>query len=265
MANIKRMVWEKEGELNSSEKAIISYIFANPEQTSRLSLNKLAKKLFVSESAIFRLCKKIGLSGYSELRFELGELAAESKIKQVDIVGELSAAQQDALKYFKTLDLKDFFSDLKEAGTVYIYSTGWQQELLAQYLAHNLFITGKQATILPSAIDELKMVSDQSKKGDMLIVISYSGNNEAIRKEIKKIRLFNDKFVTVSFTTLRPGKLVSLVDYSFFFQTFDFSKKIKTPTEKNAFSPAYTFIDLLTGTYYGWLNEEKEQSDGNFK
>ncbi|MBT8940416.1 hypothetical protein BTI77_08230 [Lactobacillus delbrueckii subsp. bulgaricus] len=33
----------------------------------------MAKKLYVSESAIFRLCKKISLSGYSELKYELEE------------------------------------------------------------------------------------------------------------------------------------------------------------------------------------------------
>ena len=46
--------------------------------------HNLAKKLYVSESAIFRLCKKLGLSGYSELKFDLVELA-ESKQKPIKI------------------------------------------------------------------------------------------------------------------------------------------------------------------------------------
>ena len=59
MANLKRRVWEKSGELSESEKEIIRFLFSNPTLCSHLSLSKLAQKLYVSESSIFRLCKKI--------------------------------------------------------------------------------------------------------------------------------------------------------------------------------------------------------------
>lgn len=71
--------------------------------------------------------------------------------------------------------------------------------------------------MLPSAIEELKMVSKRATEGDMLFIVSYSGDNVQIRDEISKIQLINNKIITVSFTTLRPAELVSLVDYSFSF------------------------------------------------
>lgn len=85
MANLRSMVYNSNTKLNDSEKQIIQYVLNNPNDCSKLSLAKLAKKLYVSESAIFRLCKKLGLSGYSELKFDLVELAesnqSQSKLK----------------------------------------------------------------------------------------------------------------------------------------------------------------------------------------
>ena len=70
----------------------------------------MAQKLYVSESSIFRLCKKIGLSGYSELRFELSDLSHEKKMNTIDIATEVENANQEVLKYYNTLDLEKIFS-----------------------------------------------------------------------------------------------------------------------------------------------------------
>jgi len=236
MTDLKRRVWEKSGELSTSEKEIVRFLFSNSKLCSHLSLAKLATKLYVSESSIFRLCKKIGLSGYSEVE----------------------NAIQEVLNYCSTLDLEKVFLDIEHANTIYLYSTGWSQELIARYLLHELFMIGKKVVMLPSAIEELKMVSKRATEGDMLFIVSYSGDNVQIRDEISKIQLINNKIITVSFTTLRPAKLVSLVDYSFFFRTLKLKKFwVEGDATIDSFSPAYTFIDLLIAKYYQW-----EQSKG---
>ena len=77
MAGLKARIVEKSSYLNPSDKKILNYLLNNAAECSELSLAKLAKKLYVSESAIFRLCKKIGLSGYSELKYELADFPRE--------------------------------------------------------------------------------------------------------------------------------------------------------------------------------------------
>lgn len=259
MTDLKRRVWEKSGELSTSEKEIVGFLFSNSKLCSHLSLAKLAAKLYVSESSIFRLCKKIGLSGYSELRFELSDLAHERKINTVDIATEVENASQEVLNYYNTLDLEKLFLDIEHANTIYLYSTGWSQELIARYLLRELFIIGKNAVMLPSAISELKMVSKRATEGDMLFIISYSGDNVQIRDEISKIQLINNKIITVSFTTLRPAELVSLVDYSFFFRTLKFEKFwVEGDATIDSLSPAYTFVDLLIAKYYQWEKSKGE-------
>src|SRR5699024_8092696 len=120
-----------------------------------------------------------------------------------------------------------FFADLDQAETIYLYSTGWQQQIIAEYLAHNFFLIGKKAIILPSARDEVALLGRSARENDMLFVISFGGFNKTIIEELKKIDVVNTELKLVSLTSWQTGKLASLSDYSFFFKTtpFQFSKQ----------------------------------------
>ena len=242
MANLRSMVYENSNKLNDSEKQIIQFVLNNPKDCSKLSLARLAKKLYVSESAIFRLCKKLGLNNFAR---------------------ELSRVNDDVLKYFKQRDFDSLYHDLDDASTVYIYSTGWQQELIAQYLAHELVIVGKHATVLPSALDELKAVSRFAKKGDILFVISFTGDNETLNEEITKLELVNDKFRYVSFTNMKQNKLASIVQHNIYFPTIAFTDDADYKSGKVAFTPAYYLIDLLVSEYVAWQQSQGEDIEVN--
>ena len=240
----------KEG-FNETDKAIVSYLLQYPEAASKLNLMELAQKMYVSKSAIFRLSKKLGLSGFSELKFELSELTAkraqrEKYTQGLDFDEKIKKILEDTVKYFKGLNITDLFNDLDLAGTIYIYSTGWQQQIIAEYLAHSFFLIGKKAIILPSARDEVSMLGRSAKENDMLFVISFGGFNKTIIEELKKIDAINNELKLVSLTSWQPGKIASLSDYSFFFRTtpFQFSNQNAV-----TFSSAYVLIDLLMNEY----------------
>ena len=224
--DLETAVMKKKESLNETDKAIVSYLLKYPEDASKLSLMELAQKLYVSKSAIFRLSKKLGLSGFSELKFELTELA----------------------------NFHDLFIDLDNAETIYIYSTGWQQQIIAEYLAHSFFLIGKKAIILPSAKDEVAMLGRSIEENDMLFVISFGGFNKTIIEELKKIDTVTDKLKFVSLTSWQPGKIASLSDYSFFFKTTPFQI-----SNQNAvtFSSAYVLIDLIINEYGKHCNSKK--------
>ncbi len=56
----------------TTEKRIADYIRRNIEATVYMTIEELAKATQHSDSAIIRLCKKMGFSGFKEFRFELG-------------------------------------------------------------------------------------------------------------------------------------------------------------------------------------------------
>ena len=254
MVNLQTMILKNCDKLNDSEKKIIQFVVSNPKECRKLSLAKLAKKLYVSESAIFRLCKKLGLSGYSELKFGLDELAAsQNRAVQVhtNFAQDLTKANADVEKYFHSLNLNELYTYFEDSHTIYIYSTGWQQQIIAQYLAHELFIIGVHAIVLPAAFEELKAISCYAKKGDVLFIISFTGDNEILNQEISRLKVENDKFVLVSFTDMKQNKLASLTEYNMYFPTVVFAGG-PLDKQKLAFTPAFYLIDLLVSDYSAW-------------
>lgn len=61
--------------LTRSEQAIAEYIVKHPLDTIRLPLTDIAKNARASNTAIIRLCQKLGYKGFSEFKFALSRYA----------------------------------------------------------------------------------------------------------------------------------------------------------------------------------------------
>ncbi len=61
--------------LTKSEKIIAKYILGNPMAVIRYSLTQVAKESKSSNTAIIRLCQKLGYQGFSEFKFSMSRAA----------------------------------------------------------------------------------------------------------------------------------------------------------------------------------------------
>ena len=69
--------------LTRSEQAITEYILKNPMTVIRYSLTQIAMEARTSNTAVIRLCQKLGYQGFSEFKFSLSR-AALSDTKKND-------------------------------------------------------------------------------------------------------------------------------------------------------------------------------------
>ena len=76
-------------EMSKSEKQIADWIGENPGQIISLSIVELAEKCHCSEATIVRFAKRLGLSGYQELKISLASEGQGSPINS-------SITQQDS-------------------------------------------------------------------------------------------------------------------------------------------------------------------------
>jgi len=68
---------------STTEKAVIQYIMDNPRNIVDLSIRELAEKTFTSSAAIFRLCQKLGLKGYTEFKIKfISEVSRTSSFEK---------------------------------------------------------------------------------------------------------------------------------------------------------------------------------------
>ena len=58
-------------ELSKNERILANYILKHPEDVLKMSSKDLGKVCFVSTATVYRLCDKLGLSGFSDLKIKI--------------------------------------------------------------------------------------------------------------------------------------------------------------------------------------------------
>ena len=58
-------------DMSESEQEIIDLIMKDPYAFSEMSVDEIAAKCYVSRATVYRLCKKLGLSGLSDLKVQI--------------------------------------------------------------------------------------------------------------------------------------------------------------------------------------------------
>lgn len=66
--NMEELIRRKYDELNENDLEIWKYIISNKEICKKISIQQLAVFCHVSHTTILRFAKKLGFSGYSEMR-----------------------------------------------------------------------------------------------------------------------------------------------------------------------------------------------------
>lgn len=70
--------------LSHNEQLIADYILHNPDQVIQMNAKELAKVCFVSIATIYRLCDKLNLSGFSELKVRISSSIHENMFESED-------------------------------------------------------------------------------------------------------------------------------------------------------------------------------------
>jgi RpiR family glv operon transcriptional regulator len=238
-------------DLNQNDKLVISFILNNSKDVINMNINEVAQKCLVSPSAVFRLTRKIGLSGFNQLKFILAEDQDFVQTKATtDFVGDTKNAMEYTIHQFETTQMNGLYEKIDRAPNIYVYSTGWVQEIIANQLQRNFFLVGKNIYALPSAGSELDKVSHRVKNGDLLIIVSYSGEDKELIKTVKGISLRG--ISTIAFTPFNQNKLAAACEYSLNYNTISFPMPDREGDEV-FFTGVYVLNDLLVMGYSNYV------------
>lgn len=261
---IEKYVNQHYDELNQTEKEIASFVMMHPKETIAMSITELAQACLVSRSAIFRFTKKIGLSGFNRLKYILedDQMNKESQ-RDEDYLEDAINAIGAAARQFKNKDVERIYASFDKAKNIYICSTGWVQEIVSNQLQRDFFIVGKNAYVLPGAVDELGVVLEKMNAGDVLIIISFNGENERLVEQVRQAQIRG--IVTLSFTSVSQNKLAETAQYSLYYNVID--KQVPSPNRNESFfTGSYVLNDLLTMGYADYRkHQELEEQDGKGK
>lgn len=242
------------GVLTDNEKEVFNYILNHQTLIKELSIQELANNAFTSKSSVLRLTQKIGFSGYSEFKYYLNEtlnhsLSTPAKAEE-DFIDDILATK----KLFEQTNIQPILEKLANAPRIFVYGTGWGQRNVLNDLKRN-FILCHRFVIEVTARRELGMTAKTIQPGDVLIVVSLSGDVSMV---LHDLQLFQARGVEIiGITQLQKSLLASIADDILYFQTTPY------PLEKEelvSFVPIYCVVDLLVRQFLVYL-EEISQSE----
>jgi len=218
--------WLRLRELASSlaeaERRVADYVVREGRRVPALSITELAERCGVSEATVVRVCKRLGLRGYQELRIRLSaELAAE----QPQIVGEVRrgdgveeacrklfagmvAALEDTLRVLDWSVLEHVVARVATARRVDLYGVG-ASGVVATDAALKLLRIGVQAQAFT---DPHLQATSAALLGhrDVAIGVSHSGST---RDTVEALRLARTAGAfTVAVTQVGPSPITRVAD-----------------------------------------------------
>lgn len=247
---LMNLVRENYAKLNNNDLRIYSYIIQNKSEANELNINQMADELGLSTSSIMTFTKKLGLDGYSELKY-LIKWSEEDKNSSFDD-NEIEYTKNDinlTMTMMSSLNLDGLFRKINEARDIFVIGNGYTQLNVAEELKRNFLNVGKILDILDQDSD-YERYKGLIKEGDVLFVISFSGENEKLIDFIKSLK---EDVTIASITKLSNNTISYLSDYNLSFVThevYDFNQRMTiTPI-----SQYYIVIDFIILKYLSFLS-----------
>ncbi len=187
-----KLLYDKMGK---AEKKVADWIFSNPGKIISLSIVELAELCKCSEATIVRFSKRLGLSGYQELKISLasesGDPIVSTHISSTDTAFEIYQKVCNDI-YFslektkKSLDpkkIQEAAGKLESAKKVVIFGLG-NSSPIALDASHKLMRAGLNAIAYTDNHMQVIAASHLSEN-DIAIGISHSGSSKDIIDALK--------------------------------------------------------------------------------
>ena len=182
-------------EMGKAEKQIADWIFENPRKIISLSIVELAELCGCSEATIVRFSKRLGLSGYQELKISL---AAESGISTINasitsddsafdmfekVCNDIYCSLELTKKILNKDDLALAAQKIYSANKIVIFGLG-NSASVATDASHKFLRAGLNAVSYSDNHMQV-IAASHLKEGDVAIGISHSGSSKDIVDALK--------------------------------------------------------------------------------
>lgn len=199
--------------LTQEEIGVITSIIRHIEDNhKKVTVAMVAQENFVSTAFIYKMCKRLGFEGYSELFYYLTQVKEKKlPVKTSDSALLIENYSQELFGKFKDI------LDSNRGKRVYAIGKGLE-EIVAEFMAHRLSLFGYSGytdlMFYNNAFykDETERWNSNNEPS-FLIAISQSGNTREIVDNVKVAKNLNYKVIL--FTRAASSQLTELSDLVF--------------------------------------------------
>ncbi|WP_277631380.1 MurR/RpiR family transcriptional regulator [Atopococcus tabaci] len=252
---IETLISEYYEELNATDRSIAAYILNNRAKVSEMTIRELAEECHSSKSTVLRFIKKIGISGFSELKYglkwEKSRIENETPYKE-DLINDITMN----LEQLRAWDMDRICRRIESANRVYVYGTGTEQKRCAEEIKRHFWRLQKYMYVIDDEMD-LHVLIPTLKEDDLVIIVSLSGNTPSMIPYAKKIAAKN--IPLISMTHLRNNQLSQLTDLNIY--AFAYSRESNLSLEVTTFSTFFIMAEALFRGYLDYLIKNEKGSE----
>lgn len=236
--------------LNPNEQTILHYIYTHPTEVEGATIRELADQLTVSTTTILRFCKKIGLVGYSELKYIIKQSNASipqdiyKQTSDAAFLQEMSQDIENTLLLMKEQTVHQMIDLLNSSKHIHLYSGGGISGRVLDYWEKMLFSYGRQNVYRYEASRLAFHIADTLTDQDVLFVISCSGTYEPTIRMANLAKMRGA--IVVAITPYTDNVLATTADLNFRF--FGHPRQNKN-TEFTSRLPIFFVIDTIFKAY----------------
>lgn len=247
MSTLTNYFSDKINNLTFAEKHIFYFIESDLEKAKKLSLIKMAEENNVSTTTIIRMCTKLGLSGYSELKYILKNINVNSTPNINNYIGTIKSSINLSLDKLSIDNINKLVDLIYNAKKVITVAVGLSKPM-GEYFSKLLMQANKSSLyIYESHIIDL--LDKSASPDDLIIFISNSGNTSTLTSVSEKLSYRNFKTAAIVNTPDSPlSKFVTI--------------SINTHSEKSTFNdyditPRSTLLIILDIIFAYYINKNK--------
>ncbi len=242
------------------EKKIADWLLENPADLISLSISEVAAVCGCGDATVIRFAKKLGLSGYQELKVSVaqelgrgltGSLAFTAGDTVSDIyskhVADIKITLDDTRRSLDPEMLRGAALSLMNARSISVIGLG-NSAPVAQDAAHKLLRAGLPASAYSDNHMQMIVTSHMSA-GDVVLAISHSGSSVDIVAAVEQAKACGA--TTVCITNHGKSPIVRHCDYHLFTNSQETRYSILAMTSRIAqlaiIDTLYTYIVLNGG------------------
>lgn len=211
---LESLINQNYSQLNENDKLVAKQIIIHQQEYAYLTCEKIAEECHISRATLLRLCRKIGLSSFSDLKYLL-KTESKKQINNSYDFHDICINYQLLINELQKLSFDSVCKTIHQASTIYIYGTGNEQKSIAQEMKR-IFLSVNKCVIDLFDAGEVEFMKHVFNKTDLFIIISLSGETPEGIDIIKNIHPY---IHTLSMTRLDNNTIATLCEQNLYVAT----------------------------------------------
>lgn len=238
--------------LSVNDREILQQIMTHQEAYQNYSSEQLALACHISRATLLRLCRKIGLSSFFDLKYLMKRQPTHEIAESYDF-HTVCEDYHLLLHELEKISFQPVCERIHQAQTVYIYGTGNEQKSMAEELKRIFLSVGKCVIDLFDK-GEVECLKASFQSDELFIIISLSGETQ---EGIDIIKSVQHCIHTVSLTRLQNNTISSLCEAQLYVAT----QKLNGITTESyeLVGVFYALLDLLFVNYIAYLRQYHQE------